>query len=216
MVIALEIIVDARVVVALRALEVHAEKHPAEIARHEVRLGFAVEIETCGGAKLLVAAVRAEDFACELVQWLVRSKGAEEERAPFLVLDVLLSATLHQHHVEHRGEMPRVSGAGEQTLDELRAFVGRGVIKERASRVGGRRRAHEIEMNAPEEIGIAGERRRRTAVIGFDGFVYPFAQRLRSGRGENGYKQPQHSGDGAAKGWTGKTHQIDKLDKGID
>ena len=118
MVIALQVVGDVRVVVALRAGEVHAEKDAARVAREQRRVRLAVEVETRGHTGRLVRTVGGEDFAGEEVPRLVRRAGVEEELLPARNIDVLLHAALHEREVEEGREMPRVLRRAEECVHE--------------------------------------------------------------------------------------------------
>jgi hypothetical protein len=67
----LVVVVDERVVVALAALQVHAEGDAANVAGEEVGLGVAVEHEAGCGSRLHVQAIGSDQFTEELVERFV-------------------------------------------------------------------------------------------------------------------------------------------------
>ncbi len=112
-------------IVALGALQVHAEEQPADVLGERVDFALAVQVKLGGRALLRVDAVGGQNLADELVVWLIGGEGAVQELAPFRPLDVLVGPAIHQQHVEEVGHVAGVTLAGQQFIDELDALVQR-------------------------------------------------------------------------------------------
>ena len=124
-IVALKIIVDGRVVVALGALEIHAEKFAAQIARHKIGLGITVEYELRRRARDgRAVSIGRHDLGGELVPRLVGSKRIAQIPAPLGAFHVLVSAAFHEHHINHRGHVAGVLGRGQQVVDHRLALGG--------------------------------------------------------------------------------------------
>ena len=76
------VVVDQGVVVALAALQVHAQEQPADVAGEDVRVGLAVEQEPGRGAGGRVGPVGRQDLADEHVVRPVLGERPAEELAP--------------------------------------------------------------------------------------------------------------------------------------
>ena len=81
-VVALEIVVNARMVVALRARDVAPEEEPPRILRERVRVHFAFEDPARDVARFLVRTVGGDHLAHQRVPRFVRGKGLLQPFAP--------------------------------------------------------------------------------------------------------------------------------------
>ncbi len=192
----LPIVLDARVVVALGALEIGAEEQPADIAGDDVRLAFAIEEELDAMACLRIAAVGGEYFASDDVPRLVGRERGAQEFVPAGMGNVTVLPALHEHDVEHHRQMPGMFRTGEQALDQRGAFAGRVVREEGADRGRGRDAAGEVEVDSADEFAIGGRAGgvTREVLLRGDQPVNALMQRHRraDGRGSRRGEKEQH------------------------
>ena len=122
-VIALQIIVDARVIVTLRAANIASEKKPCRVLRQRIRIGLTFEHPARDVPRLFIPAVCGEKLTHQRIPRLVRADGFLQPLAPRQRFRVLFRAPLHQHHVETHRHPFRVLRIGDQRLHQLRALV---------------------------------------------------------------------------------------------
>ena len=78
LIVILLVVIDERMIVALGAVQVHAEEEPGDVAREEIGVAIAVEGELGGGAKLGIGAVRGEHLAHQLIPGAIAREGIAE------------------------------------------------------------------------------------------------------------------------------------------
>lgn len=70
----MEVVVDFRVVVTLRALQVDAQEQPTNVAHEKILRDCSIKIKLRGGAEFLINSVGSEDFSHQYVERFVRSE----------------------------------------------------------------------------------------------------------------------------------------------
>jgi hypothetical protein len=169
-------------IVALGALELHAEEQAAHCRTHVLRLGFVGLIEADERLRIDVVRVRLDEP--ELAVLGVDGEGDGEEPADHFV-DRDVVAELHPQPVleleprageldvgqglgqpggaSHGRHVSGVAGHAKEALHEQAAFLGIRVFQEVARLGGFRYSADEVEVDAPNELRIIGRCRRPDA-----------------------------------------------------
>ena len=120
-VVGLQVVVEARVVMAAGTLEVDAEEEATNVTGEKVRLCVTHKSKLGSGARLDVGAITAEQLACELVPRLVGSKRIDEVVAPTVGFHVVGfdggDAALGEHHVKNARHVQCVLVTGEELVN---------------------------------------------------------------------------------------------------
>jgi hypothetical protein len=197
-------------VVALGALEIHTEEHPAHVAGHArvVRRLLPYLVEAVGGEKAGarlggLEEIGAEDLARHDVPWLPRAASLLQVVPPRRVF----AASLHEHDVQRLREAVREASIGENAVQQRLAFSRRGIGEESPHLGGGRDFAREIEAGAADQLRIAGlPRDRLRAAFRVDQPIdlqvqgLPGSERRGEKRDEPAEREPTEKG-GAGKHW---------------
>ena len=149
------------VVVALGALDLHAEEDPRDLAGHLHGLGLvrqreadrAVLVDAAGGGDH-----RRGDLVpgCVLLELL--SQPVFQEVVAHL-LDRLVGGVEPDHVAPVAGPVAGIFGALEQSVSQPGALILGPVADERKNLLRSRWRAGQIEVNPPHELDVTGERR---------------------------------------------------------
>ena len=129
-VVALPIIGDARVVMALGAGQIHAEKEACGVAGEGIGFGLAIENPASGAARWGVGVLDAlggEKLLHELVPGGVGCHFLAQPCSPFGYFDVFFWSSFHEHNIQHVGEMALVVWIGDEGVDEESAFMRSGI-----------------------------------------------------------------------------------------
>ena len=185
-----------RVVVALGALQPRPEEQPRRRGRQVLRLALAGHVEGDRRGVVLVlhvlvslhcvlaGAERQRDepandlvVADILLELLPQPQLEARLKIAQLVVGVALGQEQIAPDVRHVGD---VAGPLEEVFDQPLPLVGGGVLEE-AARLGHRRDlAREVEVDAADELGVVGQRRRRHLVLLLaqgEGAIDPLGQR---------------------------------------
>ena len=158
LVIGLQIVIHDRVIVALGALHVAAEKDAADVAGEHVGVGATIQGEAGRCSRRRIGAVGQQNFLGQHVPRLVLADRFQQPGLPFVGRYVGVRAALHQHQIERLGEMADVMRRSKQPIDELLAFIGSALGEENAGFVRRGRHADQIERCPTEEFGIRERR----------------------------------------------------------
>ena len=96
---------------------------PANIARHQIRLGFAVQQKASLAAVLFISAVGRDEFAEQLVDRFILGDRSIEIFKPRLSQRRLIRPPLEEHDIERNRQMAIEGGAGEQIVDQLLPLI---------------------------------------------------------------------------------------------
>jgi hypothetical protein len=152
-----------RVVVALGALKLHAQEHPAGVVGRPVG-GVVVPVIEDRGVLVLVPG-RDEDVVGDAVEGgaLVEplrqpaDEGGRVLPAPGLIGEQQASPGFSLELAE--------APVGEQLFDQLAALVGAGVVQEGGRLLHRRDNADQVEIEAAQELPVLGRRRDGQAVL---------------------------------------------------
>ena len=189
-------VIDRRVVVALSALEIHAEEEAGDVVGGLLLVElFSVRQKLGGGCDLGVA-FEENEIVDERVPRAVGGELGAEPLAPFGFGHFATAAPLQQHHRDGVLHALGKLRAGQQPVDELGALL-RVLVRQEGARLGGRRdAAGEVQPGAAQKFSVRGQRGERAARLLGDVAVNFRGKRRRSA----GQRKQQQRGQTRQKG----------------
>ena len=191
---ALFVIVNQRMVVALGTLDIASEENAADITNHEVRFGEAIQEETGGGAQGGASAVGGEDLEAEFIEGASLFEPGVNPATEREGGDAFIVAAFGELDFKDAGPLAGEFRGLEQFVDEQSpgGFAIAGMLLESLLMavlfLGGGAAADEVKGDATVQIPFVGEGNWRTAMELGDSAVDPLGEGLRGGlRGRWGW-----------------------------